>query len=176
MLGCNPGQLSFILRVASDTLPTPVNLKRWNIQCGSKCSLCGYSQPTTAHILGGCSVVLSQGHFTYRHDGVLHCLATEISKHFAGSSVVSLYADLPGIRASDCPQSTIPPSLIITSYCPDLVIYNQEINSLVMLELTCLFDPTGHLEAARDRKQGKTEYLEIVSELQRLGVDSLYET
>jgi len=60
LLGCNPGQFSFILCAAFDTLPTSVNLKRWNIQCGSKCSLCGYSQPTTAHVLGGCSVALSQ--------------------------------------------------------------------------------------------------------------------
>ena len=45
-----------------------------------------------------------------------------------------------------------------------------------MLEFTCRLDSTGHLEAARDRKQGKTEYLEIVSELQRLGVNSHYET
>jgi len=45
-----------------------------------------------------------------------------------------------------------------------------------MLELTCPLDSTGHLEAARDHKQGKTEYLEIVSELQHLGVNSHYET
>jgi len=45
-----------------------------------------------------------------------------------------------------------------------------------MLELTYLLDSTGHLEAARDRKQGKTEYLEIMSEFQRLGVDSHYDT
>jgi len=83
--------------------------------------------------------------------------------------VVSLYADLPGMRASDYPQSTIPPSLLIISYRSDLVIYNQETNSL---ELTCPLDSTGQLEAARDRKQGETEYLEIVSELQRLGVNS----
>ena len=86
LLGSNPAQLSFF-HAASDTLPTPVNLKRWNIHCESKCSLCGYSQPTTAHILGNCSVALSHGHFTYCHDQVLHCLATEILKHFAGSSL-----------------------------------------------------------------------------------------
>ena len=30
MNGLPAGQLSFILRAASDTLPTPLNLKRWN--------------------------------------------------------------------------------------------------------------------------------------------------
>jgi len=76
--------------------------------------LCGHSQPTTAHILGGCPVALSQGRFTYRHDKILHCLATELLTHFDGSSVILiLYADLPGKRASDCTQATIPPSLLI---------------------------------------------------------------
>jgi len=176
LLGCNPGQFSFILRAASDTLPTSVNLKRWHIQCGAKCTLCGHSQPTTAHILGGCPVALSQGCFTYRHDKVLHCLATELLMHFDGSSMILLYADLPGMRASDCPQATIPPSLLITSYRPDIVIYNKGNNSIAMLELTCPLDSTHHLEAARDRKQGKTEYLEILSEFQRMGVDCYYDT
>ena len=36
LLGCHPGHLSFILRAASDTLPTPVNLQRWHIQCDMK--------------------------------------------------------------------------------------------------------------------------------------------
>ena len=41
LLGCNPGQLSFVLCAASDTLPISVDLKRWHIQCGARCSLCG---------------------------------------------------------------------------------------------------------------------------------------
>jgi len=99
---------------------------------------------------------------------VLHCLATELLKYFAGSSVILPYADLPGMRASDCPQATIPPSLPITLYRPDLVIYNKENISIFMLELS-------HLEAARDCKQGKTEYLEIVSKFQRVGVTCSYD-
>ena len=69
--GLLAGQLSFILRAASDTLPTPLNLRRWKIQCGAKCSLCGNSRPTVAHILNGCSVALEQGRYTWRHDCVL---------------------------------------------------------------------------------------------------------
>jgi len=119
LLGCNPGQFSFILRAASDTLPTAVNynLQCWYIQCNAKCALCGSAQPTTAHVLGACPVALSQGHFTYRHNQVLNCLAIELS-----GSGISLYTDLPGLQASDCPQSTIPPSLLVTSYWPDLTI------------------------------------------------------
>ena len=121
-------------------------------------------------------MALSQGRFTYHHDKVLHCFAVELLKHFAGSSSILLYADLPGMWASDCPQATIPPSLLITSYRTDLVIYNKNNNSIVMLELTCPLGSTCHLEAAREHKQGKTEYLEIMSEFQRVGVNCHYDT
>ena len=40
LLGFHPGQLSFVLRASSDTLPTPINLQRWRIQTSSKCQLC----------------------------------------------------------------------------------------------------------------------------------------
>jgi len=155
LLGCNPGQsqVSFILCTTSDTLPTSVNLRRWHIQCGTKCTLCGDSQSTTAHALDGCSVALSQGHFTYHHDNVLHCLATELLKYFAWSSLILLYANLPGMRASDCPRATIPSSLLVTSYRPDLVIYNKENNSVFMLELSCPLDSTCHLETVSRVKQ-----------------------
>jgi len=63
--------------------------------------------------------------------------------------------------ASDCPQSTIPPPVLVT---PDLVIYNRSNSSLAMQELTCPLDSSENLRSARERKQGKKEYLEIQSE------------
>ena len=47
LLGCNPGQFSFILRAASDTLPTAMNLPH----CHSKCVLrmWGYSIYYSTH-------------------------------------------------------------------------------------------------------------------------------
>ena len=135
LLGCNPGQFSFILRAASDTLPTAVNLQRWNIQCSAKCVLCGSTQPTTAHILGGCPIALAQGRYTYRHDQVLSHLTTELSKILSDQCIV--YADLPGWRASDSPQATVPPSILSTSNRPDIVIHNKDSNAVALLELTC---------------------------------------
>ena len=176
MLGCHPGQLSFILRAASDTLPTAVNLQRWHIQCNAKCSLCGCVRPTTAHILNGCPTALSQGRFTYRHDQVLHCLVLGLSEILAELNTVHVYADLPGMRASESPQGTIPSSLMVTSYRPDIVIHNVTCNSVALLELTCPLDSMQHLESARDRKQSKEEYLQILSELDRMGVPSHYDT
>ena len=94
-----------------------------------KCSLCGNARPITAHILGGCPVALSQGHFTYRHDQVLHCIVSNLSGPLAESQTIHVYADLPGMYASVSPQATIPPSLIITPYRLDVVIHNKSTNA-----------------------------------------------
>ena len=56
LLGFHPGQLSFVLRASSDTLPTPLNLRRWHIQTGATCSLCLSPRPTCHHVLNGCPV------------------------------------------------------------------------------------------------------------------------
>ena len=53
-LGLPAGQLSFLLRAGSDTLPTPLNLKRWRLRVDAKCGLCGDCSPTVLHILNGC--------------------------------------------------------------------------------------------------------------------------
>ena len=149
LLGCNPGQMSFILCAASDTLPTSVNLKRWHIQCGARCSLCSCTQPTTAHVLGGCPT--SGGYFTYRCNQVLQCLTAELKKLLSTAGIVS---DLPDLRASDSPQATIPPTILVTSYRPDIFLCSGN-NKVALLEQTCPLDSVEHLTSARVRKQEK---------------------
>ena len=58
MYGLPAKQLSFVLHAGCDTLPTPMNLARWNIIVSPVCSLCHSRQPTTNHILIGCSTAL----------------------------------------------------------------------------------------------------------------------
>ena len=58
---------------------------------------------------------------------------------------------------------------MVTSYCPDIAIHNIINNAVALLELPCPLDCTQHLEAARDRKQSKQEYLQICQ-------SSLYDT
>ena len=94
--GLHPGQLSFLLRAASDTLPTAMNLRR-NIQSSAKCTLCDSLRPTTAHVLSGCPVAVSQHRFTYRHDLVLHSLVTSFVEVFVNLPFVRIYADLPSL-------------------------------------------------------------------------------
>ena len=62
--GLPAGQLSFLLRAGSDTLPTPLNLKRWRIRVDAKCTLCGALSPTVLHILNGCPIALNQSRHT----------------------------------------------------------------------------------------------------------------
>jgi len=88
LLGCHPGQFSFILRAASDTLLTAVNLQCWHIQCDANCPLCNCARPTAAHVLSGCPVALSQDCYTYRHDQVLDCLVSGISNLLAEDASV----------------------------------------------------------------------------------------
>ncbi len=54
-MGLPQGQLSFLLKAGSDTLPTAMNLRRMKIQCDSRCQLCQNPRPTTAHILSSCT-------------------------------------------------------------------------------------------------------------------------
>ncbi|XP_065907873.1 uncharacterized protein [Dysidea avara] len=173
LLGFHPGQLSFVLRASSDTLPTPLNLRRWHIQTGATCSLCLSPRPTCHHVLNGCPVALQQGRFTFRHDAVLLCLMSELQ---ACLDNVEIFADLDGKRASDSPPATIPPAVLVCSHRPDIVIYNAEMKSVVLLELTCPFNSRADLSAARERKQEKPEYLQIIAELDRLGFVSHYHT
>jgi len=46
----------------------------------------------------------------------------------------------------------------------------------VLLELIFPLDSTQLLEAARDHKQSKEEYLQILSKLDRLGISSIHMT
>ena len=49
-------------------------------------------------------------------------------------------------------------------------------NLVALLELTCPLDSIHHLESARDRKQSKEEYHQLLSEFDRLGVPCFYDT
>ena len=167
------GQLSFILRAASDTLPTPLNLRRWKIQCRAKCSLCGNSRPTVAHILNGCSVALEQGRYTWRHDCVLSTSTSMLRSYL--STETTIYADLPNQRATEHPPSTIPPSILVTPLKPDLVLLYKDKQATV-IELTCPMNTKSNLVAARSRKQNKEVYGILFSDMANQGWTVDYET
>jgi hypothetical protein len=137
MFGLPTGQLSFLLRAVIDTLPTPVDLQRWRIQTDPSCPLCGVRLCTMHHILNCCPVSLNQGRYTWRHDSVLRQLVSLLLPHLPNYEF-SLYADQPGHRAVDNPATTVPPSLVVTSARPDIIIINSNAShkTINLLELT----------------------------------------
>ena len=151
MYGLPEKQLSFLLRAGSDTLPTPMNLARWNIIINPVCVLCQSTQPTSNHILTGCSVALDQGRYTWRHDSVLQVFVRNLQKVLL--PCFKLYADLPGYLASASPPSTIPPNFSSSLSRPDLVLVSSD--SIVLFELTVVTNTKHHFTAASLRKQDR---------------------
>ena len=129
--GLPAGQLSFLLRAGTDTLPTSLILRHWRLRTDPSCSLCGHKQPTIHHILSNCPEVLQQGRYTWRHNCTIITLVQGIKEHL--DSDTTLYADLPGLRASDNPVSTIPESTLVTSARPDTVLIRADEISLIEL-------------------------------------------
>jgi len=152
LLGCNPGQLSFILRAVSDTLPTSVNFKHWHIHGVGLSAHCvaTLAQPTTAHVLGGCPSSLKQGHFTYRHTQVLHCLTTELTRLFSEVDSISVYANVCKWLSTSNNPSFYHCYLVPSRY------YGRS-NSV---ELTC---PLDSINSARDQERRSTKSCSLSS-------------
>ena len=165
MYGLPEKQLSFLLRAGCDTLPTPMNLARCNIITSPVCTLCHCTQPTTNHILTGCSIAsiaLDQGRYTWRHDSVLQVLVRNFKKDLP--PCYEIYADLPGHQASVSPPSTIPPHITSTLSRPDLVVVSTD--SITLLELS-VTNTEHHRLAARNRKGDR--YGSLLTDLQQAG-------
>ena len=89
---------------------------------------------------------------------------------------IHVFANLQGLHASDAPQATIPSTLLITPYRPDIVVYNSDKPSVALLELTCPLDSEHNIHSARSRKQTKAEYHQLLAEFDRLQIPNYYET
>ena len=124
-------------------------------------------------MLNGCPVALKQGRYIYRHDAVLTCLISELQ---AAILDVRVYADVDGKHASDGSPATIPLTILVSSYRPDIVVFNEELKAISFLvnELTYPLNSSADLTAAHNRKAQKPEYLQIVAELDCLGFSCTY--
>ena len=157
--GLPAGQLSFLLKAGADCLPTPLNLRRWKVQTDQNCPLCSSPHPISFHILNWCETALSQGRYTWRHDSVLKSLVNSIKPFIDPQS--SLFADLPGLRASNNPMATIPCNLSTSSDRPDLVIITG--TKIYLLELTVPANTPKNMVEASVRKQQK--YQPLITDL-----------
>ena len=165
--GLPASQLSFLLRAGSDTLPTPLNLKRWRMRIDSRCALCSHHLPITHHILSACPIALEQGRYTWRHDSTLNVLVKGLRTALPEARIL---ADLPGLRAEENPPSTIPSELLVTTARPDIVVIaNQEVT---LVELTIPFNSPESLINAKQRKEDKPNYQLALSDLDSRGFRS----
>ena len=164
LLGMPEGHLSFILRASCDCLPSPSSLARWGYLPSRKCPLCSYPHCNAQHILSCCSVSLSEGRYTYRHDLVLAELIPFLQEFIPSAKI---FADLPNHRAVEQPPSTVPPSVISTSARPDIFIIQG--NLVTILELTVPWNSSSSIENARVRKQAKASYQFLASDLHAKG-------
>jgi Reverse transcriptase (RNA-dependent DNA polymerase). len=80
--------LKFMANAQLNTLPTPDNLKRWNLTQEAVCGLCGEKAVSLSHVLAGCNWVRQsenklprEDRFSWRHNNVLSLLASVIRKH-----------------------------------------------------------------------------------------------
>ena len=164
LLVTSPRLTSFVLGATFDTLPSPTNLKRWHITTEADCSLCSVKVCTTAHVLSGCKVALSQGRYTFRHDSILRVLHNSLSKFLSSMSPVKACLSLSSCFVKqgkrlcsskkkphvgilhessdwklsvDFDSSLVFPSFIaITSSRPDIVIYSVLKKTVILIELT----------------------------------------
>ena len=117
------------------------------------------------HILNGCSVALQQGRYTVvRYPVTLW-----------GCCSVCWYWWL---QTCQCPFGyyfAIHCNHILSSWLCYLLLYDQH-HKIKLLELTCPFKTTRHLQAAHEHKPTKPEYQLLLSELDRLGYSTLYST
>jgi len=106
---------------------------------------------------------------------VLSVITNMLTKLFVNCSFIKVYANLHNHRASEAPQVTIPPSPLLSSSRPDIVVHNSQAHSIALLGLTRPLDLVHHLESAWNSKQSKVEYLQLLTELDRLNIN-YYET
>ena len=158
--------ISFCLEATYNTLPCPSNLKRWKLSTEASCFLCDKSVCTSAHVLGACSVALSEGRFTFRHDSVLREIIMAIKDFLSTYKPVKASPQgfikfvKQGIKpvksskkvhtgilhsASDWKlrfdygddKLVVPSFLTITTLRPDILLFSAITKKVVIIELTC---------------------------------------
>ena len=100
-----------------------------------RCAFCGNIE-TLAHVLSNCSSALNQGRFTWRHNSVLRSIIDFVQPHLKEGMI--LHADLPGFLAPL--GGTIPPHILATTLRPDIFMYNEFSEEVIVFELTCPWD------------------------------------
>ena len=140
--------MKFLLNSAIDTLPTKVNLKLWGKRSSDKCR-CGKKE-TLNHILNGCDMALQEGRYTYRHDTILKFISNCLDR-----VKFTCFVDL-----QDCQTpagGTLPPSLVVSTLRPDVVIIDKKKKEVNIFELTVPAEP--RIKISHSLKYQKYQHL-----------------
>ena len=121
--------MKFSMNAILDTLPHRQNLLKWGKAQSSACCLCGAKQ-TLLHVLNHCNLALQQRRYDQRHDTILKHIVDFIRAHIPCGYLIS--ADLST-------EASIRPPFLLSDLQPDIVVWNQEMESAYLLELpVCL--------------------------------------
>lgn len=112
-------------------------------------------------MLNSCPTSLNQGRYTWRHACVLYCLFNILSSNALPNT--TLYADIPGCRASDTPPATIPLHILYTTARPDIVAIQNDL--ITFFKLTIPINTKEGLNKAKNRKQAKENYIHLLNNL-----------
>ena len=147
-----PECLKFALNVAQDTLPHNANLSVWRREAGLSglCKLCNQRQ-TLLHALNHCQVALELRRYNQRHDNVLQTITDELQKHCPPE--YQMMADLPNTNYD------FPSAAASTDLRPDLVMWSDSQQVMVLTELTVCFE-TNFVEASQRKKSKYQDLLE----------------
>ena len=187
LYGMSPSMLSFILNSIQNTLPHPVNMRRWKIDSEAVCGLCGWKNAGLPHILAGCRIALEQGRISYRHDSILKVIEDSLkTKASTVKKICPLKTGLEPVSFIKKGQRTrkdrevktglldtatdlvvqidlrqkvshFPPHITTTSDRPYLVLYSNITKVVIMIELTSPVED--NLEKWRVVKSTKYEKL-----------------
>ena len=130
---------NFTVRYLNNTLANHTNLYKWKLSSSPDCSFC-LKPETLLHIVAGCKSYLEDGRYTWRHNSVLHFIASTL-QCIKNST---MYADLPGFLS---------PCIVTIEYLqPDMLISTGSA-TIYIIELTVGFETSIDLNA--EKKQDK---------------------
>ena len=138
--------------MAQDTLPHNANLSVWRRKEGlsDQCKLCSQRQ-TLLHVLNHCKVALGLRRFNIRHDNVLKMIFDQLQHQC--SQEFQIAADLPGSTYS------FPSSVASTDMHPDLVMWSNAKQVVILVELTVCFE-TIFVDASLSKAEKYQDLLE----------------
>ena len=121
--GLDDSELSFSLRVITNTLPTPDNLRRWGqLTTDTSCPLCG-RKATLRHILNGILPVRQRQRRPLLSTDTLRCVS-----------------DWQFLFDVDGGYNVFPIEIPASAQRPDIVIYSLSLRKVLLIELTVLLE------------------------------------